>query len=41
MNHKDNRSNYESHDPSSILDGNLDECIYAYLKAYVKGEHDE
>jgi peptide chain release factor 2 len=38
---KDNRSNYESHDPSSILDGNLDECIYAYLKAYVKGEHDE
>ncbi len=33
---KDNRSGYESHDPQSILDGNLDDMIYAYLKTYVK-----
>lgn len=38
---KDNRSGYESHDPQAILDGNLDDMIYAYLKAYVKKRGEE
>ncbi len=33
---KDNRSMYESSNPKNILDGDLDECIYAYLKSMVK-----
>lgn len=33
---KDNRSNYESNNPKAILDGELDDCIYAYLKSIVK-----
>lgn len=37
---KDNRSGYESHDPQSILDGNLDDMIYAYLKSAVKKENE-
>ena len=30
---KDNRSGYESNNPKAILDGDLDDCIYAYLKS--------
>lgn len=30
---KDNRSNYESNNPKAVLDGELDEFIYAYLKS--------
>ena len=33
---KDNRSGYESNNPKNILDGDLDDCIYAYLKSIVK-----
>ena len=33
---KDNRSQYESNNPKAILDGDLDDCIYAYLKSQVK-----
>ncbi len=33
---KDNRSGYESNNPKAILDGDLDECIYAYLRSIVK-----
>ena len=33
---KDNRSQYESNNPKGILDGDLDDCIYAYLKSQVK-----
>ena len=33
---KDNRSNYETSDVHGVLDGNLDELIYAYLKWEVK-----
>lgn len=33
---KDNRSGFESSNPKAILDGELDECIYAYLKSKVK-----
>ena len=33
---KDNRSGYESNNPKDILDGNLDDMIYAYLKSVVK-----
>ena len=33
---KDNRSGYESNNPKAILDGDLDECIYAYLTSMVK-----
>ena len=29
---KDNRSNYESNNPKAVLDGDLDDFIYAYLK---------
>ena len=29
---KDNRTNYEDSNVNSILNGNLDEFIYAYLK---------
>lgn len=35
---KDNRSGYESNNPKAILDGDLDNCIYAYLKSVVKEE---
>ncbi len=35
---KDNRSGYESHDPQRILDGDLDDMIYAYLKAKAQGD---
>ena len=35
---KDNRSHYESNQPKAILDGDLDDCIYTYLKATVKEE---
>jgi len=38
---KDNRSGYESHDPKAILDGELDDMIYAYLKAHVKEKGDQ
>ena len=31
---KDNRSHYESSQPKDILDGDLDDMIYAYLKSY-------
>lgn len=34
---KDNRSGYESNNPKDILDGNIDDMIYAYLKTTVKG----
>lgn len=30
---KDNRSNFESNNPKAVLDGDLDDFIYAYLKA--------
>ncbi|MEG0592583.1 MAG: peptide chain release factor 2 [Coprobacillus sp.] len=33
---KDNRSGYESNNPKNVLDGDLDDCIYAYLKSIVK-----
>ncbi len=33
---KDNRSQYESSQPKNILDGDLDDMIYAYLKYHVK-----
>lgn len=33
---KDNRSHFESNNPKGILSGDLDECIYAYLKSVVK-----
>ena len=33
---KDNRSQYESNNPKAILDGDLDDCIYSYLKSIVK-----
>ncbi|MDE6953075.1 MAG: peptide chain release factor 2 [Erysipelotrichales bacterium] len=35
---KDNRSLYETNNPKSILDGDLDDCVYAYLKSIVKEE---
>ena len=35
---KDNRSGYESNNPKAILDGDLDDCIYAYLRSIVKEE---
>ncbi len=38
---KDNRSGYESNQPKMILDGELDDCIYAYLKSMVSGNNDE
>lgn len=38
---KDNRSLYESNNPKAILDGDLDDCIYAYLKSMVKKDNDE
>lgn len=34
---KDNRSNFESSNPKDVLDGNLDDFVYAYLKSQVKG----
>ena len=33
---KDHRCNWESSNPKSFLDGEIDECIYAYLKYKVK-----
>ena len=38
---KDNRSLYESNNPKDVLDGNLDDFIYAYLKTSLKEEKDE
>lgn len=38
---KDNRSGYESHDPQGILDGDLDDMIYAYLKAAASKENSD
>lgn len=38
---KDNRSLYESNNPKGVLDGNLDDFIYAYLKSSLKEEKDE
>lgn len=38
---KDNRSGYESNNPKAILDGDLDECIYAYLKSVVRDDEIE
>ena len=38
---KDNRSGYESNNPKNILDGDLDNCVYAYLKSMVKEDVDE
>ena len=34
---KDNRSGYESNNPKAILDGDLDDMVYAYLKSIVNG----
>lgn len=33
---KDARSNWETNNPKDVLDGNLDPCIYAYLKSMYK-----
>lgn len=33
---KDNRSGFETNNPKAILDGDLDDCIYSYLKSIVK-----
>lgn len=38
---KDNRSLYESNNPKDVLDGNLDDFIYAYLKSSLKERKDE
>lgn len=38
---KDNRYLYESNNPKDVLDGNLDDFIYAYLKSSLKEEKDE
>lgn len=38
---KDNRSLYESNNPKDVLDGNLDDFIYAYLKPSLKEGKDE
>ena len=38
---KDNRSGYESNDPKKILDGELDDLIYAYLRSQVKEKRNE
>lgn len=38
---KDNRSLYESNNPKDVLDGNLDDFIYAYLKSSLKEGKDE
>lgn len=38
---KDNRSLFESNNPKDVLDGNLDDFIYAYLKSSLKEEKDE
>ena len=38
---KDNRSGYESNDPKKILDGDLDDLIYAYLRSQVKEKNNE
>ena len=36
---KDHRTNYESSNPLSVLDGNIDGFIHAYLKMnHIKGE---
>lgn len=38
---KDNRSGYETNNPKALLDGDLDDCIYAYLKSLVNEEKEE
>lgn len=38
---KDDRSLYESNNPKDVLDGNLDDFIYAYLKSSLKEGKDE
>ena len=39
---QDNRSLYESNNPKDVLDGNLDDFIYAYLKSRIQeGGHEE
>ena len=38
---KDNRSGYESNNPKNILDGDLDDCVYSYLKSIVKEDENE
>ena len=38
---KDNRSLFESNNPKDVLDGNLDDFIYAYLKSSLKEGKDE
>lgn len=38
---KDNRSLYESNNPKDVLDGNLDDFVYAYLKSSLKEGKDE
>lgn len=38
---KDNRSQYETSNPKNILDGDLDDCIYAYLKSIVKDNKED
>lgn len=38
---KDNRSGYESNDPKKILDGDIDDLIYAYLRSQVKEKNNE
>ena len=37
---KDHRSNYETGNVSSIMDGDLDECISSFLKWEVKNHHE-
>ena len=38
---KDNRSLYESNNPKDVLDGHLDDFIYAYLKSSIQEENHE
>ena len=37
---KDNRSSFESNNPKNVLDGDLDDFVYGYLKSMVKEEDD-
>ena len=37
---KDNRSSYESNNPKNILDGDLDDMVYAYLKSIVSEDNE-
>ncbi len=36
---KDNRSSFESNNPKNVLDGDLDDFIYAYLKTLIQKEN--